>query len=87
MERPAQGWSWWCCSLVESSMKGSSWAVVMSVLPVGWVSFGGLAWWVWNLGSVVGGGCGTLLGFEESHSSSPSAAECGAWWWVGGLFR
>lgn len=26
-------------------------------------------WWVWNLGSGVGGGCGTLLGFEGSHSS------------------
>ena len=56
-----------------------------------WVSLG-LFWetsgWEWNLSSLGDRvGFGTLLGFEESHSSLPpfTALVCFCWggWWVG----
>jgi hypothetical protein len=47
MEVHTFGVAWWCCSIVESSMKALDRAAVMSVLLA---SFG---WWVWKFGSVV----------------------------------
>jgi hypothetical protein len=49
-------------------MKARRWAAVMSVLLAGLWS-GGCG----NSDRWFGGGCGTLLGFEESHSSCPVA--------------
>jgi hypothetical protein len=64
MEVRTSGVAWWCHSLVESSMSARSWVLVSSVLSPA------VGRWAWNLGvDGSGAGFGTLLGFEESHSS------------------